>query len=290
MGMESLDKDSGQKESDPEQEQQDLEEKEGVNISGYIKTIKNQSEDILDKLPDDFFEESGDDSEIWESEFDKLADHIRDGLPQSLGVNFSSEILSNPADLEDDLKHEPWFDMMATIRYTSGQAKNKRWLNDSQRDNMEDLTENIKSAVNTLLEQVDFADPDALAYGVKKFSGDMQDKLWHQIREKYRDGVSNSSLEQVIREAGDEDIGSEAWDILKSRDNVEPILLKRISDYADEGSKIESDSAKKLLSQLEQLESAEKGEKNDELKKMGKYKEDSRYKKMKSKLENRAEE
>jgi hypothetical protein len=79
-------------------------------------------------------------------------------------------------------------------------------------------------------------------------------------------------------------------DILKDRDNVEPILLLRISDHADDGSKIESESAKKLLSRLGQLEAVEEGGEIDELKKMGKYREDSRYKKLKEKLEDRAEE
>jgi succinylglutamate desuccinylase len=98
-----------------------------------------------------------------------------------------------------------------SLSMLTDKQKNEHWLNEEQREQVKQIKESLESSVDTVLRQVDFADPNALAYGIRRVSEDMQEMFWEQISEKYEDKISDFSLEQVIRKVGAEDIKDGAW-------------------------------------------------------------------------------
>ena len=188
MGFETYDP------KDETTEQKNLtEESEQLSLNQVarndIDKIENSLNEIAKKLPDDFFDDK--DAEIWNNKTDKLKDAIRDGIGESYGLNFTSEFLELPeegAEIEskEDLK-ELWYDIVGSIDYAWSQAGNDDWLSDEAMSELEDLAESMETNTRKLLTQVDFADPDALAYGMKRVSSRTRNFLWRQIKNKAQD-------------------------------------------------------------------------------------------------------
>lgn len=196
----------------------------------------------------------------------RTASQIRHGIGEGFGLNFGSAFLSNPDDLDQDMVHEPWYDLFATLGYIRKVDTSK--LSDSQKERIAHLKDKIEEQIFVFLEQIQ-ANPDALAYGMKNVSPENVTKLWEIIKQKYSESIGSGTLEQVITVNTKTAIAEEAWQILKTRSDFDVIVLKRLVDNSNLPNTIRKEAAQIMLAKLKELEERElEGDKQaaDELK------------------------
>jgi len=236
---------------DSEQESNFQREKlEDVDIGSEVSHLQIKAKELVQKIPDDMFEDA---VEGFEDKKDSIFYAVREivskGPDAGSDANLPESPMNNSGNF-DDLQ----FDIAGLITYVRQQVNNS-YFTEEVRNDLKDIANAVEETALDIFEKVDFADPDALVFSMKSASDSMQKELWGQVSEKYRGTITNDSLEYIIEKAGPEEVRKEAWEILREREDVEPIVLKRIRDYVSI-EEIKSQASQKLLDKLNDLESA----------------------------------